>query len=127
MVSDEARKRFDAAIAKLGYEPDVVAQSLVRQHARVIAFNLFPQVYERPFAHLGQTSLYFYLGVVENIEREAAALGIDFLFPSRPRRNSPEDYVRSLQTRRGAREIIVQSSLAHIQALTLSGTLHEVN
>jgi len=119
-VSEEARKRVHAAIAKLGYEPDVVAQSLVRQRARVIAVNLFPQGYDLPFAHLGQTSLYFYLGVVENIEREAVALGYDLLLPSRPRGNSPENYVRSLQTRRVAGVIMLHASVTHMQALILS-------
>jgi LacI family transcriptional regulator len=116
-VSDEARKRVHAAIAALGYEPDVVAQSLVRQHSRVIAVSLFPQDDELPLAHLGQTALYFYLGVVENIEREAISLGYDLLLPSRPRGKSPENYVRSLQTRRVAGCIMLHAAASRIQAL----------
>src|SRR5215471_17509172 len=50
-VSPEARERVHAAIAALGYQPDVVAQSLVRQRARVIAVNLFPEDDELPFTH----------------------------------------------------------------------------
>src|SRR3989442_11080646 len=87
-VSDEARARVHAAIAALGYEPDVVAQSLVRQTSRVIAMSLFPEGDELPLAHLRQTSLYFYLSVVESIESEAISSGYDLLLPSRPRGNS---------------------------------------
>src|SRR5215471_3772452 len=81
-VSDEARARVHAAIAALGYEPDVVAQSLVRKRARVIAVNLFPEDDKLPFTHLGQSALYFYLGIVEHIEREAISSGYDLLLPS---------------------------------------------
>src|SRR5258708_18130269 len=116
-VSDEARERVHAAIAALGYEPDVVAQSLVRQHSRMIAVNLFPQDDELPLAHLGQTALCFYLGVVENIEREAISLGYDLLLPSRPNGKSPENYVRSLQTRRVAGCIMLHATNARVQAL----------
>ena len=35
-VSAEARERVHAAITKLGYEPDVIAQSLVRQRSHEI-------------------------------------------------------------------------------------------
>ncbi len=116
-VSDEARERIHAAIAALGYEPDVVAQSLVRQRSRIIAVNFFPEGNELPFAHLGRTSLYFYLGVVENIEREAISLGYDLLLPSRPNGKSPENYVRSLQTRRVAGCIMLHATDSRIQAL----------
>ena len=116
-VSVEARARVHAAIAALGYEPDVVAQSLVRQRARVIAVNLFPEVDALPFAHLGRTALYFYLGVMENIEREAIALGYDLLLPSRPRGTHSQNYVRSLQTRRVAGVIMLHATDTHIQTL----------
>jgi LacI family transcriptional regulator len=119
-VSDEARERVHAAIAALGYEPDVVAQSLVRQHARVIAVSLFPQDDELPLTHLGQTALYFYQGVLENIEREAISSGYDLLLPSRTHGKSPEDYVRSLQTRRVAGCIMLHASDARILALIRS-------
>jgi LacI family transcriptional regulator len=116
-VSADARERVHAAIAALGYEPDVVAQNLVRQHARVIAVNLFPEDDELPIAHLGRTSVYFYLGVVENIEREAISLGYDLLLPSRPHGKSPQNYVRSLQTRRVAGCVMLHASEARIQTL----------
>src|SRR5439155_8953888 len=116
-VSDEARERVHAAIAALGYEPDVVAQSLVRQRSCVIAVSLFPEDNNLPLSHLGQTSQYFYLGVLQNIEREAVALGYDLLLPSRPRGNSPENYIRSLQTRRVAGVIMLHASVPHMQAL----------
>jgi DNA-binding LacI/PurR family transcriptional regulator len=72
-VSTEASARVHAAVATLGYEPDVVAQSLVRQRSRAIAVSIFAESYDLPLSHLGQTSRYFYLGVLENIEREAFA------------------------------------------------------
>ncbi len=116
-VSDEARERVLAAIATLGYEPDVVAQSLVRQRSRVIAVSLFPEGEQLPLSHLGQTSRYFYLGVLENIEREAIAAGYDLLLPSHPLGKSPEHYIRSLQTRRVAGVVMLHATEARIQAL----------
>ena len=116
-VSAEARARVHAAVAALGYEPDVVAQSLVRKQARVIAVNIFPDDDELPFGHIGQTSLYFYLGIVENIEREAISSGYDLLLPSRPRGKSPQNYLRSLQTRRVAGCIMLHATEARIQSL----------
>src|SRR5206468_5687897 len=58
-VSAEAKERVHAAIIALGYEPDVVAQSLVRQRSRVIALNLFAIDSELPISHFGQSSQYF--------------------------------------------------------------------
>jgi LacI family transcriptional regulator len=116
-VSEEARSRVHAAIAALGYEPDVVAQSLVRQRSRVLAVSLFTEEKEVPFFNLGQTSRYFYLGLTENIEREAVAQGYDLLLPSSPHGKSPESYVRSLQTRRVAGCIFIDTDDARVQAL----------
>ena len=116
-VSAEARERVHAAIAALGYEPDVIAQSLVRQHARIIALNIFPEEDEVPFAHIGQTSLYFYLGIMENIEREAISLGYDLLLLSRPHSKSPQNYLRSLQTRRVAGCVMLHANEARMQSL----------
>ncbi len=56
-ISDNARERVHAAVTALGYEPDVVAQSLVRQRSRVIAVGFFPEANGLPLSHLGQTSL----------------------------------------------------------------------
>lgn len=119
-VSDEAKARVHAAIANLGYEPDVVAQSLVRQRSRTIAVNLVPEDNEPPLAHLGRTGQYFYLSVLEVIEREAIAFGYDLLLPSRPHGRSPESFVRSLQTRRVAGCIVFHATEAQVQALTHS-------
>ena len=116
-VSDEAKERIYAAIAELGYEPDVVAQSLVRQRSRIIAVSLFPEGDELLMAQLGQSSRYFYLGVLEHIEREAIASGYDLLFPSRPHGKFSENYVRSLQTRRAAGCIVLHAKDARVQAL----------
>jgi LacI family transcriptional regulator len=119
-VSEAARERVHAAIAALGYEPDVVAQSLVRQRARVIAVNLFAEGSEVPFSHFGRTSQFFYLGVLENIEREAISSGYDLLLPSYPRGKTPENYLRSLQTRRVAGVIALHATDARIRALSHS-------
>lgn len=117
-VSEEARERVHAAIATLGYEPDVVAQSLVRQRSQVIAVSFFINDEEAlSFSRLGQTAHYFYLGVLENIEREAVARGYDLLLPSRPRGNTPENYIRSLQTRRVAGVIMLHATESRTQAL----------
>src|SRR5918912_4405977 len=121
-VSDEARERVHAAIAALGYEPDVIAQSLVRQRSRVIAVSFFPEANELFLAHLGQTAHYFYLGVLENIEREAVSLGYDLLLPSHSRGKSPENYIRSLRTRRVAGCIVLHAIDSRIQALIHSST-----
>src|SRR5947209_8718895 len=117
-VSDEARERVHAAITTLGYEPDVVAQSLVRQRSRVIAVSLFPE--KEPLSHLGQTTYYFYMGVLENIEREAISLGYDLLLPSYPYGKPPNQYIRSLQTRRVAGCIMLHASDSRVRALTHS-------
>lgn len=119
-ISDEARARVHAAITALGYEPDVVAQSLVRQRTHMIAVSLFAEDNDLPLSHLGQTSQYFFLGVLENIEREAISSGYDLLLPSHPYGKSASNYVRSLQTRRVAGCIMLHATDARIQALTHS-------
>lgn len=115
-VSAEAKERVHAAISALGYEPDMVAQSLVRQRTRVIAVSLFPE--SEPLSHLGEAPYYFYLGVLENIEREAVSLGYDLLLPSYPYGKPPNQYIRSLQTRRVAGCIMLHASDSRIRALT---------
>lgn len=104
-ISEEARTRVHEAITTLGYEPDVVAQSLVRRRSRTIALNLLDQ--EDGFSRLGQTANYFYIDMLKCIEQEAAALGYDLLLPFRPRGKSPESYIRSLQMRRIAGTIML--------------------
>jgi DNA-binding LacI/PurR family transcriptional regulator len=55
--------------------------------------------------------------VVENIEREAVSLGYDLLLPSQPYGKSPNNYIRSLETRRVAGSIMLHPSEARIRAL----------
>jgi len=117
-VSDEVRTRVHAAISALGYEPDMVAQSLARQRARVIAVNLLPD--SEPLSQLGRKPYYFFLEVLENIEREAVSLGYDLLLPSYPYGKPANYYIRSLQMRRVAGCIMLHPSEARIQALTHS-------
>lgn len=116
-VSDEAKKRVHDAIAALGYEPDVVAQSLVRQRSRTISISFFSEGTNLPITQFGQTSQYFYLSVIESIERESVAQGYDLLLPSHPHGRIAENYVRGLQTRRVAGCIMLHATNAHIQAL----------
>jgi LacI family transcriptional regulator len=99
-VSSKTRKRIDEAIATLGYEPDVVAQSLARQRSRVIALGLFSDGHGLHLAQLEKTGHHFYLGILKHIEDEAVESNYDLLLPSRPFGNSQEHYIRSLQTRR---------------------------
>lgn len=119
-VSNKARERVNAAIAALEYEPDIIAQSLVRQRSNVIALSFFFQENEMPLSHFGEMSQYFYLGVLKNIEQEAISLGYDLLLPSPSRSGSPVNYIRSLQTRRVAGAIMLHATDANIQALTHS-------
>lgn len=121
-ISPEARERVHAAMTELGYEPDVVAQSLVRQRSQIIAISLFAEDDEQALAYLGlgRTSRHFYLGMLETIEREAVSAGYDLLLPSRPYGKSAHNYIRSLQTRRVAGCIILYASDARAQALARS-------
>jgi DNA-binding LacI/PurR family transcriptional regulator len=106
-ISAEMRQRVHEAIITLGYEPDVVAQSLVRQHARVIALGLFPQEVGLSLSELGQTRHYFYLDLLKHVEQSAASASYDLLMPSRPQNSSPEHYIRSLRTRHVAGSIML--------------------
>ncbi len=119
-VSPEAKARVNAAITTLGYEPDVIAQSLARQRSRVIAVSIFPDDNNLPLLHLGQTAQYFYLSVLENIEHEALLLGYDIFLSSQPYGNSPHKYIKSLQTRRVAGCIMLHASDSRVQALARS-------
>jgi LacI family transcriptional regulator len=118
-VSKETRERVHSAIATLGYEPDLVAQSLVRQRSHVIALSLFPGDNGLTISRLGETANYFYLDVLKNIEREALAHGYDLLLPSLPPGKSSESYIRSLKTRRIAGAIMTafHATDPRIQAL----------
>jgi LacI family transcriptional regulator len=106
-ISEEARERVHAAMTKLGYEPDVVAQSLVRRRSRMIALSLLDQKDSFSLSRLGQTANYFYIDMLRCIEQEAASLGYDLLFPSRPHGKHPDSYIHSLQMRRVAGTIML--------------------
>ena len=119
-VSPDTDARVRAAIAMLGYEPNVVAQNLVRQHARVLAVSIFAESYDLPLSHFGRTSQYFYLYVLESIEQAAIASGYDLLLPSHTHEKSPQNYIRTLQTRRVAGCIMLHATDAYLQALIAS-------
>lgn len=112
-ISAEARERVHAAIATLGYEPDMVAQSLVRHRSRVLTIGLSSEDGDMGLnlSSLSKTSRYFYLDVLKYIEYEAASRGYDLLLPSRPQGTTPENYIRSLQMRRVAGTIMISLSL----------------
>jgi LacI family transcriptional regulator len=109
-ISPEAKERVYAAIAALGYEPDMVAQSLVRHQSRMLVLSLGGQV-ELGLSSLSLSSHYFYLNVLKYIESETTSQGYDLLFPSQPLGKTPESYIRSLKTRRVAGTIMVSPSL----------------
>ncbi|GAC1466487.1 MAG: LacI family DNA-binding transcriptional regulator [Ktedonobacteraceae bacterium] len=99
-VSEKARLRVQEAIAALGYEPDVVAQSLVRQRSRTIALCLFSGEKGVALAPFAQTQHYFYLDMLNDVEQAISAQEYDLLLPSAP--SVQKSYVRSLQMRRVA-------------------------
>ena len=90
-ISEEARTRVHEAMSALGYEPDVVAQSLVRRRSRTIALNLLDQEDGFSLSRLGQTANYFDIDMLRCIEQEATSLGYDLLLPSLPQGKSPEN------------------------------------
>ncbi|GCE22700.1 LacI family DNA-binding transcriptional regulator [Dictyobacter kobayashii] len=117
-VSAEARKRIQEAIASLGYEPDVVAQSLVRQRSRTIALCLFyGDRKSTVFSSFGETQHYFYLDMLRDVEQEIAAAHYDLLLPSSP--YAQKNYVRSLQMRHvaGIIAVAMNPADARIKAL----------
>lgn len=111
-ISEEVRRRVLDAAAELGYEPNIIAQSMVKQRSRTIALGLFHVEEGLSFSRLGETKHYFYLDVLKYIEEEAAAAHYDLLQPSRPLGNTPESYVRSLQTRNVAGVLLLALSSA---------------
>jgi LacI family transcriptional regulator len=106
-ISEDAKRRVYVAITTLGYEPDVVAQSLVRQRSRTIALGLLDREDSLALSSLGETANYFYIEMLRCIEQEAEGLGYDLLLSSYPRGKAPERYIRSLQMRRIAGTIML--------------------
>lgn len=98
-VSEEARKRVQEAILSLGYEPDVIAQSLAGQRSRTIALCLFYGEQGAGLSQFGETQHYFYLDMLKDIEQAISAAGYDLLLPAASER---KNYVRSLRMRRVA-------------------------
>lgn len=122
-ISEDAKTRVYAAMAELGYEPDVVAQSLVRQRSRTIALSLLDREDSLALSRLGETANYFYIDMLKCIEQESASLGYDLLLSSYPRDKSPERYIRSLQMRRIAGTIMlaIAPTDPRIQSLLQAG------
>jgi LacI family transcriptional regulator len=96
-LSASTEERVRAAVAALGYEPDVAARNLVGQLSHQLALSLFGST-----TQVGQPGAYFYLQVVRDIERRASAAGYDLLLPSPPRSAGLSGYIRSLRARRVA-------------------------
>ncbi|GER90995.1 LacI family transcriptional regulator [Dictyobacter vulcani] len=117
-VSAEARKRIEEAIVSLGYEPDVVAQSLVRQRSRTIALCLFfGNDDSTVLSRFGETQHYFYLDMLRDVEREIADAHYDLLLHSSS--IAQNNYIRGLQMRHvaGILAIALNPTDARIQAL----------
>jgi LacI family transcriptional regulator len=106
-ISEQARERVHAAITALGYQPDIVAQNLVRQRSRMIAFNFFTGDHTISFAELSRTENYFYLDMLMHIQSETVAAGYDLVIPSRPSGEYPANFIQSLNTRRIAGVILL--------------------
>ncbi len=122
-ISEDAKSRVYAAMAELGYEPDVVAQSLVRQRSRTIALSMLDRDDNRTLSRLGETANYFYIDMLRYIEQESANLGYDLLLSSYPPGKSAERYIRILQKRKIAGTIMlaIAPTDPRIQSLLQAG------
>lgn len=107
-VSEETRRRVEAAAGVLGYVPDVAAQSLSGGPSRTIAISFFADDMWA-LSQLTKPKHYFYLNVLRSIEAGAAAAGYDLLLPTRPHEaeTGSQSYVRRLRARRVAGTIMV--------------------
>jgi LacI family transcriptional regulator len=107
-VSEETRRRVEAAAASLGYVPDMAAQSLSGGPSRTIAISFFADDMWA-LSQLTKPKHYFYLNVLRSIEAGAAAAGYDLLLPTRPHEaeTGSQSYVRRLRARRVAGTIMV--------------------
>jgi LacI family transcriptional regulator len=100
-VSDDLRRRVHDAVATLGYEPDRAARALVGRRSRTIVLGFFSHD-SWALSGLAETSNYFYLNVLREIERHATTAGYDLLLPSGPDGKGGASYARSLRARRVA-------------------------
>src|SRR5581483_2193462 len=71
-VSEETKKRIYAAMAELGYEANIFARTSLSECSRVIALALFGSEDDLNLSRLTATRFYFYVKVLEAIERELA-------------------------------------------------------
>ena len=110
-VSDEVRARVLAAVEATEYEPDIIAQSLAKQHAYTISLALSNKGDGIELSSLRESNLYFYLDILARIEKEVVAQGYDLLLSS-PIQEQSGDYIRSLKRRRVAGVLMVSSSHA---------------
>ena len=117
-VSEAARRRVEEAAARLGYEPDVAAQSLSGARSKTIALGFFANDVWA-LSQLTRPQYHFHLEVLRSIEAAAAKAGYDLLLPSRPTSAASDSYVRLLRSRRVAGTIMVACppSDVRIQAL----------
>jgi LacI family transcriptional regulator len=105
-VKDVTRTRVEAAAARLGYQPDVAAQSLSGARSKVIALGFFANDVWT-LSQLTRPQYHFHLDVLHHIEAAAAKAGYDLLVPSRPTSTASDSYVRLLRSRRVAGTIMV--------------------
>jgi len=119
-VSEETRRRVEAAAAVLGYVPDVAAQSLSGGPSRTIAVSFFADDMWA-LSQLTKPKHYFYLNVLRSIEAGAAAAGYDLLLPTRPHEAEAgsQSYVRRLRARRVAGTIMVACPPDDVRILAL--------
>jgi len=123
-VSEETRKRIYAAIATLGYGTNILTTgaSLNRSHTIALALSSDDGL---NFTHLTDTRYYFYLKLLQYIEREAAKERYDLLLPPLPYGmlapvDDPETtYILALQTKHvsGVIALALNSTDPRIQAL----------
>jgi len=124
-VSEETKKRIYAAMAELGYEANIFARTSLSECSRVIALALFGSEDDLNLSRLTATRFYFYVKVLEAIERELAKERYDLFLPSRPSTaiDHPEkNYILALRAQRveGVIALAVQADDPCIQALCRS-------
>ncbi|WP_309115209.1 LacI family DNA-binding transcriptional regulator [Saccharothrix sp.] len=105
-VTEATRTRVEEAAARLGYVPDVAAQSVAGARSKTIALGFFANDMWA-LSQLTRPQYHFHLDVLRHIEGALAKAGYDLLLPSRPTDASSDGYVRLLRARRVAGTIMV--------------------
>lgn len=126
-VSDETRKRIYAAVATLGYGTNIFTQEPSLSRTQTIALALSSEN-GLNFTHLTDTRYYFYLKLLQDIEREAAKEGYDLLLSSlqygtsAPVDDRETNYLLALQAKHvsGVIALALNSTDPRIQALCRS-------